>query len=465
MKKYMALVLSLVLLTGCGAKEETVHRENTRSVKVTEVKAEGVEESLSLSGSVVPVNQAAVSFKLAGVIDEVYVKEGDTVKKGQRLASLKTTDYRLQSDGAAAQKAGAQAQTDTAGAGVAAAQAQAAAALSQVQTAQAGLDGAIAQRDTAQLQIDTEIPSKIAQAKEQLDLSRKTYDNIKGLYEGGVATKNQMDEITTKLAVDKETYRQALDAKDVAQSKLLAAEAQIKAAEAAKTSAENAYAAAQAQVSAAKSTANAAAAQADAAGVQKKAADNSLSDTVIYSPIDGVVLKKVMNSGETIAAGTPIAVVGSTDKMWIRVGVPDNYINSVHKGQKALIHVYGVEDTLEGTVDETGALADSATRTFTVNVLADNKDGILKSGMICNTDIIFSNDSKILVPVDSVISLPERDVVYVVEGESAKAVSVETGSIKGDRIEIKKGLSGGEKLVTEGQFVLSDGDRVVTDND
>lgn len=465
MKRYLLLLTSILLLTGCGAKETTVSTDRTRSVKVCQVQAEPSEESLSLSGSVVPVDQASVSFKLAGVIDKVYVKEGDRVKKGQKIASLKPVDYKLQSDGAAAQKEGAQAQTGTAQAGIAAAQAQAQAALSQVETAQAGLDAAVAQRDTAQLQIDTEIPSKIAQAKEQLNLTQTNFDNISALYNGGVATKNQMDEITAKLAVDKETYQQALDALDVANSKLKAAEAQIKAAEATKKAAENAYSGAQAQISAAQATASAAAAQAQAANVQKKAADNSLSDTVIYSPIDGVVLKKVMNDGETIAAGTPIAVVGSTEKMWIRVGVPDNYINNVQKGQKAIIHVYGTNDTIEGVVDETGALADTATRTFTVNILAENRQNILRSGMVCNTDIVFSANEKILVPVDSVISLPDRDVVYVVQGDCAKEMPVETGDIKGSKIEIKSGLTGGESLVTEGQFVLSDGDRVVTDND
>ncbi len=469
MKRYMAAVLALMLLCGCtSAQEQTA--EYTKLVKITQITPQNTGESISLSGNVVPVTQAAVSFKLAGVIDEVYVSEGDSIKKGDKIASLKSSDYKLQADAAQAQSAGAQAQTDTAQAGIAGAQAQADAALSQVKTAQAALDAAIAERDTAQLQIDTEIPSKISQAKEQLDLTQKSYDNITKLYEGGVATKNQLDEITTKLNVDKETYTQALDAKTVAESKLKAAQAQIEAAQATKQAAQSSYDAAIAQVNAAKSTTDAARSQHSAALSQQQAAQNSLADTVIYSPVDGVVLKKVMNSGETVAAGTPIAVVGTTDKMWVRVGVPDNYINKVHKGQTAVIHVYGTNSTINGTVDEVGALADTTTRTFTVNILADNTSGTLKSGMICTADIVNDSRETVLVPVDSVISMPEDDYVFIYNDESGTVskVSVETGEITGDKIEVTGGLSQGDKLVTEGQFVLADGESVsaeVNDND
>ncbi len=468
MKKYISLFMCLFILSGCSKATVEQTAEDTKNVTVTEVTAENVGDSLTLSGNVVPVNQASVSFKQAGVIDHVYVKEGDTVKAGDKIASLKSTDYELQLKAAQASEAGAGAQTDTAEAGVTAAQAQADAALAQVNTAQASLDAAISARDTAQLQIDTEIPSKIEQAKQQLELTQTNYDNIKTMYDSGVATKNQFDEIATKLAVDRETYQQALDAKKVAQSQLNAAQAQIEAAEATKETAQSTYDAAIAQVNAAKSTTAAAQAQTSAAQAQSQAASNSLNDTVIYSPMDGVVLKKVMNSGETVAAGTPIAVVGTNDKMWVRVGVPDNYINRVKKGQRALIHVYGLDESIEGIVDEVGALADTTTRTFTVNIMADNSDNLLKSGMICSTDIIFSQESKVLVPVDSVISLPEGDSVFILDGDTVREVAVETGEITGDSIEVVSGLTSGDMIVTDGQFVLTDGDRVtaeVAEND
>jgi RND family efflux transporter MFP subunit len=460
MKKYILMLTAVFLLSGCTQNVETQVKSSTKTVKTTEIASSNADDVISLSGNVVPSEQASVSFKLAGVIDEVYVNAGDTVKKGDKLASLKNSDYQLQLDAANASVAGANAQAETAGAGISAAQAQADGAQAQIKTAQASLDAAIAARDTAQLQIDTEIPSKIEQAKQQLDLTQTNYDNIVKLYNSGVATKNQYDEICTKLEVDKQTYQQALDAKTVAESQLKSAQAQIDAATSTKQAAESTYNAAIAQVNAAKSTTSAANAQTGAANAQKQAAVNSLNDTVIYSPIDGVVLKKVMNNSETVSAGTPIVVIGGTDKIWVRVGVPDSYINKVQKGQRAVIHVYGLDDAIDGVVDEVGALADTTTRTFTVNIAVDNKDSLLKSGMICTADIITGSDTKVLIPVDSVISLPEGDVVYTVDGGTAKKTPVTVGDISGDKITITSGLEIGDRLVTEGQFVLNDGDTV-----
>jgi RND family efflux transporter MFP subunit len=462
MKKYMILLAAAIMLSGCAQQTESITdtAASPKTVKVTEVSQTAAGDGISLSGSVVPSEQVSASFKLAGVIDTVYVSEGDTVTKGQPLAALKSSDYSLALEAAKAQTSGANAQADTAQAGISAAQAQADAALSQVQTAQASLDAAIAARDTAQLQIDTEIPSKIEQAKQQLDLTQTNYDNIKKLYDNGVSTKNQYDEISTKLEVDKQTYQQALDAKTVAESQLKSAQAQIDAATSTKQSAQSTYNAAIAQVNAAKSTKSAAAAQSSAAAAQQKSADNNLSDTVLYSPMDGIVLKKVMNSNETVSAGTPIVVIGSADKMWVKVGVPDNYINKIAKGQTASVKVYGIDETLTGTVDEVGALADSSTRTFTVNIAVDNSKEYLKPGMICNVDISFDSSGKILVPVGSIISLPEGDSVYILDGDTAKSTPVVTGNITGDKIEIVGGLNEGDMLVTDGQFVLHDGDSV-----
>ena len=88
----------------------------------------------------------------------------------------------------------------------------------------------------------------------------------------------------------------------------------------------------------------------------------------------------------------------------------------------------------------------STTRTFTVNILADNSDSLLKSGMICSTDIILSDESKVLVPVDSVISLPEGDSVFVLEGDKVKETSVTTGEISGDKMCIRDRQKAGQAL-------------------
>jgi len=504
-KKIFLILLAASALPGCSADDEVTVDKSLKIARTTEIRTESVGENITLSGNIVPVEQVQLSFKLAGVIESVNVQEGDKVKKGQKIASLKTTDYNIQKkaaiaaksaadsqmeqaragiDGAKAQAEAAQAQIEQTQAGIDGAKAQAEAAQAQIEQAQAGIDAAKAQAEQVQIQIDKTIPEKISQAKSQLDLTQSNYDSIYNMYKSGIATKNSFDEISAKLSVAKSTYQEALDSLPIAEKKLSEAQAQIQSYESALKAAQASHSAAQAQVDAAisqtntvKSSSKAAQAQinaavsqtnaakssSNAAQAQVDAAQSSINDTTISSTIDGVILKKVLNAGETAAAGHPVVIIGSTDKMWVQVGVPDQYIGIIKKGQKADIHIYGTDKTVKGTIDEVGAIADTSTRTFTVKILVDNNTGQFRAGMICKADINISDGLGFLVPIESVINLPTGDTVYIVENGKAINKSVSTGSIRGDKIEILNGLKEGDHIVTDGQNVLNNGDDVYED--
>lgn len=277
-----------------------------------------------------------------------------------------------------------------------------------------------AELEAARLQIKTEIPAKINQAKAQYDLTKVTFDRIKALFEKGAVSKNQFDEISAKLIVDENTYNQAMDAKTIAETKLRMAEASF------------------------------------------ELANSNVSDTVIYSPIDGVILQKVVESGETTSAGYPIVAIGQVDKIWVQVGVPDEYINSLSKSQSAKVYAYGIDKYVGGTIDEINSLADVKTRTFPVKILVNNANGELKPGMISKVDISLDDSEKILIPLSSVIHLSAGSAVYVYSDATQMASKrmIETGEIFKDQIEVMKGLKAGEKLIVEGQFVLRDGEKV-----
>lgn len=408
-----------LVFTGCSSEVEG-NKTVERSVRIQTINEEGMLNTLSLSGNVTPVETVKLSFKLAGVINEVIPEEGSFVKNGELIANLKTDDYDLQKKAAEADKYSAQA-------GVSAAESQ--------------YEAAMAEYESAKYQVETEIPSKITQAKAQLDLTQATYDRVKTLYENGISTKSQFDEISAKLTADTETYQQALDAKDIAQSKL---EASLKKVEA--------YGA---QISASSAVVEKA-----QAAVDKSA--NDLSDTAIYSPMNGVILKKLYSSGETVAAGYPVVAIGNINSVYVEVGVSDKYINSIKQGQSANIYVYGTNKEYTGTVEEIGSLADSTTRTFNIKIRVDNPNGEIRPGMIAKANLNISGEMVCLVPISSVIQLSSGSVIFTYD-ENTNTVTkkpVVTGDIIGDNIQIIEGITTGDVIVTEGQFLLKDGDTV-----
>ncbi|MDF2885750.1 MAG: mdtA [Lacrimispora sp.] len=384
-------VLCALLLTGCSG-DKGQEKKEVRSVSVATVSEAAYTDTLNLSGNVTPVETANLSFKLAGKLKDVYVREGDSVEMGQKVAELTIEDYSLQ-----------------------------------VRAAQAQFRAAEAQYATAKMQVDTDAPSKINQAKAQLVLTQKTYNRVKALYEAQAVSQSDLDEISAKLAADSETYQQALEGKNMAIAQM-----------------------------------EAAGAQKDQAAAAADKAARDLTDTALNSPMSGVILKKLMNGGETAAAGYPVVVIGRTDEVYIEIGVPDEQINEIKQGQKADVSVYGIEKAFEGSVAEIGALADSNTRTFTVKIRVKNSSGMLKPGMIANVLLHTGSQQAVLIPLDSVLQRADGSVVYVYDSSSGsvKRKIVTTGEIRGNSIEILTGLKFGEQIVTEGQFLLYDGDAV-----
>ncbi len=78
------------------------------------------------------------------------------------------------------------------------------------------------------------------------------------------------------------------------------------------------------------------------------ASEERLKDTMIYAPIKGVVLRKHVEAGETVASGTPVVTIGDLEHPWIKVYVKEDRLGQVRLGQKAKIAV----DTFKGKTYE-----------------------------------------------------------------------------------------------------------------
>lgn len=274
--------------------------------------------------------------------------------------------------------------------------------------------------ESLQLKVNSEIPSAINQGKSQLELIQKRYESISKLHEKGSVSKDKLDETKTALVTIENKYNEALNAQEIYAKKL------------------------------------------EQARVMSELADSNLADTNLYSPIDGIVVKKLFEAGETVAAGYPIVVLGKLDNVEAEIGVSDEHINKIKKGQETKVYVYGIEKEFSGIITEIGAMADMKTRTFPVKITIENMDLALKPGMVAKATIPFEDIESILVPIDSVINMPEGPTVFVYsekEGIVNKRL-VSTGEIVRDKVEILQGLNEGDKIIVKGQFKLKNNDEV-----
>ena len=118
----------------------------------------------------------------------------------------------------------------------------------------------------------------------------------------------------------------------------------------------------------------------------------ALGDQTIVSPVDGVVLVKVHDAGEGVAAGSPVVIVGDRRRLWVRVYVPEGQISRVRQRQRATLRVDGVPQAFRGHV---GFIATNAeftprnvqtpeervTQVFAVKVVLDDPEPSLRPGV------------------------------------------------------------------------------------
>ena len=203
-----------------------------------------------------------------------------------------------------------------------------------------------------------------------------------------------------------------------------------------------------------------------------KKAQTNLGYATITSPIDGVVLSKEVEEGQTVASSfnTPTLFKIARDLTDMRViaDVDEADIGDVKEGQRVTFTVDAFpDDTFEGQVTQVRqeATTESNVVTYEVVISAPNDDLKLKPGLTANV-VIFTMEAKDVLAVPSkalrftpreamlnsdetITDTDAKEKVWVKEGTNLKAVAVETGMTNGTLTQINKGLKPGTHVLTE----------------
>ncbi|MBQ2459416.1 MAG: efflux RND transporter periplasmic adaptor subunit [Bacteroidaceae bacterium] len=210
-----------------------------------------------------------------------------------------------------------------------------------------------------------------------------------------------------------------------------------------------------------------------------KKAETNLGYATITSPIDGVVLSKEVEEGQTVASSfnTPTLFTIAKDLTDMRViaDVDEADIGDVKEGQRVSFTVDAYpEDVFQGSVTQVRqqATTESNVVTYEVVISAPNGDLKLKPGLTANVTIYtlelkdvlavpnkalrFNPNKAMLNPGETITNVESRTKVWKKEGPELKAIAVETGTTNGTLTEITKGLKEGTKIITEVQNGMPD---------
>ncbi|MBF0592644.1 MAG: efflux RND transporter periplasmic adaptor subunit [Nitrospirae bacterium] len=364
--------LAVCFLPGCKKDEapkttadKTINVATTPAIKTT------LRPFVESTGSIEPFERVTVSSEVDGILRQLTVTEGARVAKGAVLARVNDSDLTL--------------------------------ALKSAELA-------------------------LAQAEASLNNLRGEFQRKDALYKDQLVTKQQFDDITTRLAI-------------------------------AESEAERAKA---------------------AMALSKQ----QLDKTIIYSPLSGAVEVKKASAGDYVRNGAPLVTIIQTDPVKLNFTVPEKAARTLHKGQEVTFRVDALpQGQFAGKVSAIYPSVDKKTRTIEVEAVVDNADGLLRPGYFAHVTLYMEHPRDCLaVPATALLYEGDSVKLYVVDGDKASQVMVKIGQsfteeksldapggvsdtrLKrrslGELTEITQGVTAGQSVVVVGQQSLFDGARV-----
>ena len=400
------LILGLSQFFGCGkdrgdSPRAATDSEPTIPVTVTQAVAKEVTIFMTFTGKINAFQDITIRSKVGGILEEVLFEEGDRVEADQTIARVEDEEYLLAVREAEASLFSARSNF---------------AKMRQLSRPQE-IDAARASYERAQADFDKvritwerrkRLYEKQAISKQEYDIAKLDYQSKKAARE---AAKKQFDLI-----------EEGARSEDIEMAKF-----QVKQAEA-----------------------------------RLSLAQKRLGDTLIKSPISGIVARKMVDTGDLVASGTPIANVVDMRLVETDVGVTEKALPHLRLDSKAAAPVVAYPGRIfPGRIVFIGVKADNATGTFPVKIEFDNPSGLLKPGMVAEVQIEKETyQNAVTIPQDAVLDKINKKVVFVIENGRSLERSVELGPFVKEEVIVKKGVAAGEIVVVVGQQRLKNGSKV-----
>jgi len=199
-------------------------------------------------------------------------------------------------------------------------------------------------------------------------------------------------------------------------------------------------------------------------------AETALRDCRLKAPMEGVILKRLIEVGSLAGPGSPAFILADISSVKAVFGVPDVVMENLKVGspQKITTEVFPGE-SFEGEISSISPSADPMSRVFQVEITLSNDSKRLRAGMIASLemDMAKASPARPTVPLNAIIrprNAPSGYAVFVIERQGDAAVArlrvIRPGNILANQVAILEGVKEGEEIVTAGAPLLVDGEKV-----
>ncbi|MEN6326057.1 MAG: efflux RND transporter periplasmic adaptor subunit [Syntrophomonas sp.] len=209
----------------------------------------------------------------------------------------------------------------------------------------------------------------------------------------------------------------------------------------------------------------------EAAVAEAQAALLAIQDQVGYcsitAPVSGIVGRIYVSAGDNVTTSKTVAVISDPQQMKTEVTIGESDISKMQLNSKVDVYVKSIsQNAFTGTVTSIASVLDANSDMYPVTVTIDNSAGKIKSGMYAEVLIDTSSvQNALCIPLSAIIPSGGVNIVYTVdENNHAQRVEVKTGINDETYVQILSGLKAGDKVVTLGNTLISDGSLVTTES-
>ncbi len=426
---YRSLVLffiAIILLSinSCSEKEaKNFANKNPEEIVVPVLVKEAylgtLDSFLDIDARVEYQKISNVSFQVSGKIENIFVQEGDRVKKGQLLLSLDKTLYNQQVEQA----------------------------YQAMLAAKANYEQAVFNLKIQKVQVDSDLQKTqlaLKQAEENLNLAqtllyqaKKDFERFSKLYNEGVISSQQFENVKiqyqnslTNYYNSKIAFQQARENLNVAKLKkerISIFENQTKAAYSNYLASQRNY------------------------NIVKE----NYRYTDLFSPMDGIVLKKLQDVGATVNPSVPVLTIGDPSTKIVKASIADTEAKNIKSNTRAFVVFKNKEYPV--IISKIYPNVSSIGQTFIEGrFISDNN---LNHNDYVNLKINIKSIRGIIILRQAIVYSEDGAYVFIVENNIAVKKKVKIVDSYGD-LSIVEGISEGDKVIIDGQYFVKDGDKV-----
>ncbi|TVS19840.1 MAG: efflux RND transporter periplasmic adaptor subunit [Planctomycetaceae bacterium] len=177
-------------------------------------------------------------------------------------------------------------------------------------------------------------------------------------------------------------------------------------------------------------------------------AERDLSETLLRAPFEGAVTRRWADAGEYLHIGEPVLSLVRTDRLRLRLEVPERLAPYVQLGQSVRFQVDHQGEVFEARVERLSPVIEPGSRILTVESQVAGAEGLRPGSFVRGQIVIDAEDPVLTLPASALVSFAGVHRVFVVQDGRAVEREVSPGQRVGSRVEVS-GLDSGELVVLE----------------